>query len=106
MMIEESLSQILNELQSQRELLNNLKANNAGADVNPVFDIEKASQYLGLSKSQIYRLTSQNQISYFKPNGKKVYFYKDDLNNYINQHRIKSKFELEIIANNRPTKKR
>ena len=105
-MIEESLNQILNELQSQKELLLNLKhSKNNADDVNPVFDIEKASKYLGLSKSQIYRLTSQNQIAYYKPNGKKVYFYKQDLDDYVNQFRIKSRKELEIIASNVKTKK-
>lgn len=55
--------------------------------------IDKAAQYTGLSKSYLYKLTSKNEISFYKPNGKKIYFLKKDLDHYILRTRIKSNEE-------------
>jgi len=44
-----------------------------------ILDISEASCYLNLSTSTLYKLTSSSQLIHFKPNGKKVYFRKKDL---------------------------
>jgi excisionase family DNA binding protein len=53
--------------------------------------VAEACQFLNLSRSQIYRLTSQNQITFFKPGGKKIYFKKSDLNNWLFKNKSESK---------------
>jgi excisionase family DNA binding protein len=40
---------------------------------------EEAAQYLNVSKSHIYRLTSLDRIPHYEPNGRKIYFNKGDL---------------------------
>ena len=60
--------------------------------------IEEASSYLNLSKKYLYKLTCTNKIPYYKPNGRKIYFKKSELEEWIFQHRIKSGYEIEKEA--------
>ena len=62
------------------------------------FTIEEASEYSGLSKSSLYKLTSSNTIAFYKPNGKKIYFLKKDLDKYLLSKRVKSTEEIEQQA--------
>jgi excisionase family DNA binding protein len=66
-------------------------------DEKPITFTE-ASEYLGVSKSHLYKLTSKNQIVHFKPAGKKIYFKKSDLNSYLFRNRKASHVEIEQIA--------
>ena len=36
--------------------------------------LEEACRYLNISKSHIYKLTSTNQLRFYQPGGKKIYF--------------------------------
>ena len=57
----------------------------------------EAAEYCSLSKSYLYKLTRLNKISFSKPNGKKIYFLKSDLNNYL----LRSKKYINIITLNK-----
>lgn len=59
---------------------------------------EQASTYLGLSKSYLYKLTASNRIPFYKPNGKKIFFSKTELNKWIFKNKIKSESELKEEA--------
>lgn len=56
---------------------------------------EEAAVYLNISKSTLYKLTSSGEITYSKPNGKKIRFNKEDLDTWDNRGRIPSKYEIE-----------
>ena len=56
--------------------------------------------YLDVSDSLLYKLTSNRAITYFKPNGGKLYFKKSDLDNWMNQNESKSIRVLENEINN------
>lgn len=43
----------------------------------------EAAAYLGISKSYLYKLTSQARIPHYKPEGKKVYFEKSELDEWL-----------------------
>jgi len=58
----------------------------------------EAAEYLNVSKSHLYKLTSTNRIAHYKPNGKKIYFKKSDLNNYLFRNRKASDQELDQRA--------
>lgn len=45
--------------------------------------LEEASEYLQLSKSCLYKMTSKKQITYYTPGGKKIYFKREDLLEWI-----------------------
>lgn len=59
---------------------------------------EQASTYLGLSKSYLYKLTASNRVPFYKPNGKKIFFSKTELNKWIFKNKIKSDSELKEEA--------
>ena len=46
----------------------------------PVMNIEEASQYLQISKATLYTYTFRNRIPYYKLQGRRVYFKKEDFN--------------------------
>lgn len=60
--------------------------------------LKDACNFMGLSKSHLYKLTSNNVIRHFKPNGKMIYFDKKDLIEWIKSNEIKSKGELNDMA--------
>ena len=60
--------------------------------------VDETSEYLGLSKSYIYKLTHLNRIPHFKPMGKKLYFLKSELNKWMLGNRVKTQEELNQIA--------
>lgn len=62
-------------------------------------DFESARNYIGISKSYLYKLTCKNQIPFYKPNGKKIYFEKGELNKWLLKNRIKPESEIEEEAN-------
>jgi excisionase family DNA binding protein len=48
-----------------------------------MFDMDKACKYLGLSKSTLYKLTMNGEIPHYKPTGKKIYFSKIEIDNWV-----------------------
>ena len=52
----------------------------------------------GMSKAHIYRLTCTRAIPYYKPNGKHVYFKRQDVETWMQQNRVDSVADAEAIA--------
>jgi excisionase family DNA binding protein len=59
---------------------------------------EEAAEYLGLSKSHLYKLTCSNKIPHYKPSGKRVYFAKSELDAWLLRNPIKTNTEIEQAA--------
>jgi len=59
--------------------------------------LKELSDYLKLSDSAIYKLTSTSQIPHYK-SGKKLYFKKEDIDKWLETKRIKTIGEIEEIA--------
>ncbi len=55
----------------------------------------EACEYLRISKSSLYKMTSKRKIPFTKPNGGKMYFLKEDLDNWMLSNKSKSTEELE-----------
>ena len=75
--IEEKLDEILLRLQEAENILT----------------FADACKYLCVSRSTLYKLTSNKEIDHFKPNGKMIYFSKAQLNSYIKSRRVLKKTE-------------
>jgi excisionase family DNA binding protein len=60
-----------------------------------ILSFKEASQYLDLSESSLYKLTSDSKITFHKPNGGKLYFKKSDLDKWMLQNESKSVMEIE-----------
>ncbi len=63
-----------------------------------VLNFNEACQYLELSQSHLYKLTSTAAIPHYKPNGKKVYFKRVELNSWLLRNRTTSQDEIETMA--------
>ena len=50
--------------------------------------LQEAANYLGLQRSVLYKMTSDKTISFYKPNGKIIYFEKDVLDDWVRQNPI------------------
>lgn len=64
------------------------------------FTLLEAAAFLNVSASYLYKLTHHKKIPYFKPQGKKIYFLRSDLMNYLLQNRKKSVNEIDQEAAN------
>ncbi len=57
--------------------------------------LAEAAIYLHISKPTLYKMTSQSLIAHSKPNGKKCYFLKADLDAYLTRNRVSTREEVE-----------
>lgn len=55
-----------------------------------IMSFNEAIDYLNVSKSFLYKMTSTNKISFSKPNNKLIYFRRLDLDNWMLQNRNES----------------
>ena len=60
---------------------------------NPM-TIEEVAAFLNLKKPTIYRMVSERTIPFSKP-GKRLYFYKDELEQWIRENRKATRAEIK-----------
>lgn len=65
-----------------------------------ILSLNEATVFLKMSKSCLYKITSQKQIPHYVPGGKKIYFRKSDLENWLLQNRITPISEFENSTEN------
>lgn len=63
-----------------------------------VLTTDEVCRYTGLAKSYIYKLTSTNQIPFYKPFGKGIYFNRKDIERWLMQNRQQSEGEVKQAA--------
>lgn len=63
-----------------------------------VLNFSEACQYLDISQSHLYKLTSTRQVPHFCPQGKKLYFNRHELDEWLQRNRQSSKDEIEQQA--------
>jgi len=64
------------------------------------FYLDAAAEYLNISKSHLYQLTCRGLIGHYKPAGKRIYFDKSDLDEYLKRNRVRPQWEIEESAAN------
>lgn len=75
---------------------------------NEMMNMDEASKFLDCSKGYLYKLTMKNMIPHYKPTGKRIYFYRAELDDWIKQGKVKTTEEitqeaLKYCANNPST---
>lgn len=68
------------------------------AEHSEILSANRAAACLDVSISYLYKLTNRGSIAYYKPAGKKIYFKKTDLENYLLQNRVKPASEISEAA--------
>src|SRR5687767_11009450 len=61
-----------------------------------VLTFNDLASYTGLSKSYLYKLTSTSQIPHSKPNGKHIYFDKEEIDSWL----LRNKIQTADLQNN------
>ena len=60
-----------------------------------VINFNEACLYLDISSSHLYKLTSARQIPHFCPQGKKLYFKREELDQWLQRNRQNTVQEIE-----------
>lgn len=81
------------------------KLNTVSNTDDDFMNIEQVASFIGLSKATIYGLTHERSIPHFKT-GKRLYFKKSDIVNWITSTKIRTKQELNERADNYLSKNR
>lgn len=68
------------------------------ASVRSMLTFDEAAEFLGFSKSYLYKLTSTCQIPHYKPKGKMLYFEKPELMDWLKQNKVKTSTQIEAEA--------
>jgi excisionase family DNA binding protein len=65
-----------------------------------VLNFDEVAEYTGLSKSHLYKLTSTAGIPCYKPSGKKIYFKKTEIDDWLLRNKKLSAQEIDDKAEN------
>lgn len=65
-----------------------------------ILTFNEATEFLTLSKSALYKLTSKKEITHFSPGGKMIYFRKSDLENWVLNSKIISVKDVNLEGEN------
>lgn len=90
------LEKRLDDMQKRMEAMENVLYS-----AKDVLTLEEASVFMGITKSTLYKMTHENIIPFFKPNGKMIYFEKVELIKWIKQNRVASEEEIAAQAQQR-----
>ena len=63
-----------------------------------VLTIDDVALITGFTKGHIYRLTSGQKIPHYKPNGRTLYFKKEEIEDWMLQNKIQTNTEIERAA--------
>lgn len=81
---------ILNELKEIKKLLKKQTIQQ-----KEILTIEEASEFLELSLSRLYKITSNKEIPHYKPGGKKIYLNRKEIEQWILNSRVDSINDLD-----------
>lgn len=68
------------------------------------YTVDEAAEYLNMSTSTLYKKIWKKVIPHLKPNQKRVFFLKIDLDHYMTKNRVASQDEIEEEASKIETK--
>jgi len=63
-----------------------------------VLTSEETAQYMGVSKSYLYKLTMRREIPHYKPMGKMCYFNRHEIEAWLQANRVATDTELNEQA--------
>ena len=59
-----------------------------------VLTLEEAAVFMGISRSTLYKMTHNNVIPFYRPNGKLIYFEKSELLAWMRKNRVSTNEEV------------
>jgi excisionase family DNA binding protein len=67
-------------------------------DESGVFNMNEAATYLKISKQTLYGMTSKRILPHYK-HGHRIYFRRNELDEWVSKGKVKTKEEIEAEAN-------
>lgn len=96
---------IMDKLNSIEDLLKTLLKNDkVEVPVTEILNLNQAAEHLSITKSTLYKKTSERSIPHFKQ-GKRLYFKRNELDTWLTEQKVKTISELEREANDYIMKK-
>lgn len=92
-------------LQQQLEKITTLLESQALSH-KTVLSLDEVVLYTGLSKLYLYKLSSRNDIPFYKPGGKQLYFKKEEIDAWLLRNRESTNAEIEAEAINHTTSRK
>ncbi|MFU2510668.1 helix-turn-helix domain-containing protein [Pseudoalteromonas sp. ASV78] len=98
-------TELLNSVLKELAEIKNMLARSSGSDkVNlekVMLNIDDCAELTGLSKGHLYKLTSQNIIPFYKPNGCRIYFKREEVIEWLQSNRVKTNTEISKEVSSR-----
>lgn len=88
------VEEIIKELAELKKLINEQKIM-----LKQVLTFSETADYLQLSHSYLYHLASKGILPSYKPNGKKLYFSRQELDQWLLKNKQHSNEEVKKMAN-------
>lgn len=79
---------------NQLQTVANVVACRMAVNVKEVLTFDEACIYTGLSKSAMYKQTMTGNVPHYKQNGKRLYFNREELTNWLQQNRCATDAEI------------
>ncbi|MEM6816116.1 MAG: helix-turn-helix domain-containing protein [Bacteroidota bacterium] len=64
----------------------------------PMLTFKEACEYCSIPESSFYKHTMNKNVPYYKPFGKKIYFKREELDEWLMTNRFSTREELERKA--------
>lgn len=84
--------------QTELDALANAISRNLMCVQKEILSLDEVVEYTGLSKSFLYKLTSNRVIPHYKPSGKLCYFRKAEIDQWLTSNPVATSAELEAKA--------
>ena len=75
-----------------QEILGVLKKSNTLT--KEIISFTEACEYLDLSPSYLYKLTANRKVPFYIPNGKKLYFKREELDKWLTRNKVDTAEEI------------
>ena len=93
------VKEFLRRFDSVDTLLSHLKAiEEISYTVKEFLTVDEVAKYLGVSKSMVYKMTSNKEITVYKPTGKAIYIQRNDLLKWLKRNPILSDEDIKEKA--------
>jgi len=93
----EELKTILTHLAELKELFQKNTTTTSQSNKDDMLNLSQASAYSGYSKSFLYKKSSSNDITVYKPHGK-IFFKRCDIDDFMSQGKVQSNKEIKQEA--------
>lgn len=93
----QAVALLLEKVSRIEQMLSGLPVEHQG-EYRPMLTTAQAAEYMGISMSALYKLTSSKRLPIYKPSGKKVYLKREEIDDYLAKCRISSQEEIEKEA--------